>query len=286
MNWKPKRWIAITLGFFLQFFGLLYVGRYKWAIFYFLLSIGVAVLDLWLLKIPEYSSLVERFPVNILLMLVCAVHAGVLAGKPIAAATRPWYSRRQALVGLPAVLLITIFTVRSFFYEPFRIPAGSMLPGLEVGDHLLIQKWPYGNYGTFGFSVYKSNSAAIREPERGDIFVFDYPADRQVMFVKRIIGLPGDTIVYENKQLFINGSPVEKDAVTTGQMLDVFQERLDDKTYQIVIHNARSAGPPFRLVVPENSYFVMGDNRDNSSDSRHWGVIAKTDLVGKVVWTW
>ena len=183
----------------------------------------------------------------------------------------------------PIVLIVLI--LRSFIAEPFRIPSGSMMPTLLVGDFILVNKFTYG----IRLPVINKKIIAMNEPHRGDIVVFRFPKEPSIDYIKRIIGLPGDKVVYKNKQLTVNDVPVKEVSMGryqgVGQGEDMtgaeeFIENLTGVEHSILIRN----GVPsveFSHVVPEGSYFVMGDNRDNSNDSRYWGYVPEANLVGR-----
>ena len=188
----------------------------------------------------------------------------------------------------PIVLIVLL--LRSFIAEPFRIPSGSMMPTLLVGDFILVNKFTYG----IRLPVINKKVLELNEPERGDIVVFRYPKDPSVDYIKRIVGVPGDKIVYHNKQLTINGVPAKQVSLGRyqgfGQGEDMtgaeeLQEDLTGIEHDILIRN----GVPtveFAYVVPEGNYFAMGDNRDNSNDSRYWGPVPEANLVGKAFFIW
>lgn len=185
----------------------------------------------------------------------------------------------------PVILAVVI--VRSFFFEPFRIPSGSMIPTLFNGDFILVNKFSYG----VRLPVVHKEIISIGKPERGDVMVFRYPLNPAQDYIKRVIGLPGDKIVYRNKQLFINNEPIKQ--LNLGSYQGPEQERdavlrrelLYDSPHPIVVHS-RSPDRDFSYVVPADSYFVMGDNRDRSSDSRFWGPVPAENLVGKAFLVW
>jgi signal peptidase I len=178
----------------------------------------------------------------------------------------------------PAVLVLLL--LQAFVIQPFRIPSGSMLPTLLVGDFVLVNKFAYG----LRDPMFHYRFLALGEPNRGDVVVFRWPVDPGEYFVKRIVGLPGDHIVYRGKQLFVNGeaAPVGpaglgvQDAAREQQM----HERLGGVSHGILVNPDRPADD-FELTVPSGEYFAMGDNRDNSDDSRYWGTVPEANLVGK-----
>ncbi|MGZ8191738.1 MAG: signal peptidase I, partial [Methylococcaceae bacterium] len=188
----------------------------------------------------------------------------------------------------PIVLIVLL--LRSFLAEPFRIPSGSMMPTLLVGDFILVNKFTYG----IRLPVLNTKVIELNEPKRGDIVVFRYPKEPSIDYIKRIIGLPGDKIVYDNKRLIINDMPVNQVSLGRyqgfgqGQDMTGAEHLVEDLTgieHSILVRNEIPSGP-FTYVVPEGSYFVMGDNRDNSNDSRYWGTVPEENLVGKAFFIW
>ena len=187
-------------------------------------------------------------------------------------------------------IVLIVFLLRSFIAEPFRIPSGSMMPTLLVGDFILVNKFTYG----IRIPIINKKILEINKPQRGDIFVFRYPKDPTVDYIKRIIGLPGDKIEYSNKRLTVNGQAISEISLGTfhgvGQGDDMtgaeeFVENLNGVEHNILIRN----GAPtveFVYEVPEGQYFAMGDNRDNSNDSRYWGPVPEANLVGKAFFIW
>jgi signal peptidase I len=186
----------------------------------------------------------------------------------------------------PVILLVLL--LRSFLAEPFRIPSGSMIPTLLVGDFILVNKFAYGlRDPVFNFKLLK-----VGHPQRGDVVVFRYPLDPTKDFIKRVIGLPGDHIAYRDKQLTVNGEvmPLSADGVYTagGSVPGVvyrFEEEIGPVQHRILVNPARPA-EDFDFEVPEGHYFMMGDNRDGSDDSRRWGTVPERNLVGKAFFIW
>jgi signal peptidase I len=185
-------------------------------------------------------------------------------------------------------ILLIVLVVRSFLFEPFRIPSSSMVPTLLVGDFIFVNKYQYG----LRLPVVNMKVIEIGEPERGDVVVFRLPSDPSTNYIKRLVGLPGDTVRYQNRQLFINGQPVSaeplgayKEDSQPGALL--YNERLGDVEHNILLMpGRRSLEGTFE--VPDGHYFMMGDNRDNSRDSRYQGVgiIPEDKVVGKAVRIW
>jgi signal peptidase I len=216
---------------------------------------------------------------------------------------QPWWLDWTA--GLFPVIVI-VFVLRSFLFEPFKIPSGSMIPTLQVGDLILVNKYHYG----VRLPVINRKIIPNNDPQRGDVVVFRYPVDPRLDYIKRVVGLPGDEIAYVNQQLFVNGQLVP--AVAQGEYYDEeslrytpqFSEKLGEVEHRILVEPRRTAyyGPdpkPFKYAencrynaegltckVPAGHYFVMGDNRDNSQDSRFWGFVPDENLVGKAFFVW
>lgn len=188
----------------------------------------------------------------------------------------------------PIVLIVLL--LRSFLVEPFRIPSGSMMPTLLIGDFILVNKFTYG----IRLPVINKKIVAMNEPKRGDIVVFRYPKQPSIDYIKRIVGLPGDRIAYDKKNLYVNGKPVKRvslgiyQGVGQGENMtgtEHFLEDLGGVEHSILIsHEAPSLNGVY--IVPQGHYFVMGDNRDNSNDSRYWGMVPEQNLVGKAFFIW
>lgn len=183
-------------------------------------------------------------------------------------------------------VLLIVLILRSFLFEPFKIPSGSMIPTLEVGDYIAVNKFSYG----LRLPIVGTEIVPIGEPQRGDIMVFRYPLKKTMNFIKRVVGLPGDTVTYENNSLYINGNKVDTEFVAQmppqQPVIRILDETLGEHTHKIHIDTRRPAAPANTWVVPQGHYFVMGDNRDYSSDSRVWGFVPENHIVGKAVAVW
>lgn len=182
-------------------------------------------------------------------------------------------------------IFLIVLLLRAFLVEPFRIPSGSMMPTLLVGDFILVNKFAYG----IRPPVWNKKIIDIADPERGDVIVFRYPENPSIDYIKRVVGVPGDKIAYYNKVLYINDKRIELEPLGVYQAgfpnLKRFKERLDDVEHDILVNVMYPAGD-FVVTVPENSYFVLGDNRDNSRDSRFWGFVPDENLVGEAFMIW
>jgi signal peptidase I len=179
-------------------------------------------------------------------------------------------------------VLLIVLVIRSFVFEPFRIPSGSMMPTLLQGDFIFVKKFSYG----LRLPVTETKVLETGTPERGDVVVFRLPQDPSINYIKRVVGLPGDTIVYEDHRLTINGELVELERSPDATPAEsVYVEHLDDRMHDILITNSYSVKDGI-YAVPEGHYFVMGDNRDNSKDSRFIEAIPESHLVGEAVRVW
>lgn len=187
-------------------------------------------------------------------------------------------------------VILIVFVLRSFVVEPFRIPSGSMLPTLHIGDFILVNKFIYG----IRLPIVDLKVVDISEPERGDVMVFRFPHDESINYIKRVVGLPGDQIVYQNKSLLINGEPVAQTPAGDAAMaafgnridtLEHYTEVLGEARHSVLKDSAKRS-TNMRFSVPEGHYFVMGDNRDYSNDSRYWGFVPEQNIIGEAFFIW
>jgi len=182
-------------------------------------------------------------------------------------------------------VLFFVLIIRSFIFEPFRIPSGSMMPTLLQGDYIFVKKYVYG----LRLPVIEKKVIETGEPQRGDVVVFRLPSDPNINYIKRVVGLPGDRIEYREHKLTINGETVglNRDADSPNHDgVPQFVENLDGRQHAILIARPGNTMRDNVYIVPQGSYFMMGDNRDNSRDSRFIGVIAEKFLVGEAVRIW
>ena len=215
---------------------------------------------------------------------------------------QPWWLDWTA--GLFPVIAV-VFLLRSFLFEPFKIPSGSMIPTLLVGDLILVNKFTYG----VRLPVINTKLTEGNKPQRGDVMVFRYPPKPSLDYIKRVVGVPGDEVAYLNKKLTINGKPVPKASLPEFFDDDVmryfkqYEETFDARRFRLLNDDDRPAFVagaedfPFKrncrysvegvvCKVPEGHYFMMGDNRDNSLDSRYWGFVPDRNIVGKAFFIW
>ncbi|HTP63065.1 MAG TPA: signal peptidase I [Burkholderiales bacterium] len=215
---------------------------------------------------------------------------------------QPWWVE-YSISFFPVILVV--FLLRSFLVEPFKIPSGSMIPTLLIGDFILVNKFAYG----IRLPVLDVKVLDVGNPQRGDVMVFRYPLDPSLDYIKRVVGLPGDRIEYRDKSLTINGKPVPRRAIAdyeSRERLQYFPRYLENfggREHEIILdkdtpgfvnrsmdfeHSANCDYNSGGLVctVPPGHYFMMGDNRDNSSDSRVWGFVPDANIVGKAFFIW
>ena len=215
---------------------------------------------------------------------------------------QPWWLDWTA--GLFPVIA-TVFLLRSFLFEPFKIPSGSMIPTLQVGDLILVNKFTYGvRLPVINVKIIEMNS-----PQRGDVMVFRYPPQPSFDYIKRVVGVPGDEVAYLNKRLTVNGNPVDTSAApdffdeSTMRYSKQYEEQLGQRPHRLLNNpevpafiqgasnfayrdNCRYSVEGVVCKVPKGHYFMMGDNRDNSLDSRYWGFVPESHIVGKAFFVW
>jgi signal peptidase I len=187
-------------------------------------------------------------------------------------------------------VLLIVLLIRSFLVQPFRVPTGSLEPTVQPGDLIVVNQFAYG----LRLPVLNTKIVAVGEPKVGDIALFRLPLNPAVVYVKRVVGTPGDHIVYKNKMLAINGKTMKQEPFgsgeaieySTGQPVELKLEHLTNVDHRIYIRPYANLDEDFDIVVPEGHYFMMGDNRDNSGDSREWGFVPEKNLIGKAFGVW
>ena len=277
---------ACVLGCFAAYIGAWYFGKVE-GNFALLLFLATSVTGIyWLAELFLFKP------------------ARIKSGEP-KTHLQPWWLDWTA--GLFPVILV-VFVLRSFLFEPFKIPSGSMIPTLQIGDLILVNKFHYG----VRLPVLNKKITDGAPVARGDVMVFRYPPKPSLDYIKRVVGLPGDVIEYKNKMLSINGKPISKvaqpdyfdeDQMTYAKM---FEEQIGGKTHRLLNNDRRPAGwneadteadyPNKKncqyselgvtCTVPAGHYFMMGDNRDNSLDSRYFGFVPDANIVGRAFFVW
>ena len=213
---------------------------------------------------------------------------------------KPAFASGKSEVKLPIIIdyarsffpvLLLVFLLRSFLFEPFRIPSGSLDPTLLMGDFILVNKYDYGVRLPVIHKIVKTGN----EPQRGDIIVFRYPPNPSVDYIKRVIGVPGDKISYIDKELYINGNKIPQtflasisttDETNEAVTVEEKEEDLMGVKHRIYLDPSRRSQDYKDYEVPKGMYFVMGDNRDDSADSRYWGFVDNKNIIGKAVVVW
>ncbi len=261
----------------------------------------VAVMGL-LLKFTDFAAV----------LLIAAVATGLiwLVDRKVFAPRRPAEVAEPVVVDMARAffpVIVVVFLIRSFWVEPFKIPSGSMKPTLLVGDFILVNKYTYG----VRLPVLNRKIVEVGEVKRGDVVVFRYPLDPSVDYIKRVVGVPGDKVQYRGKLLAVNGQPVPvepaghyTDAELNFLRLPMFSEKLGAKAHQMLVipsepplnlaqvrqfphrDNCEYNDDGFTCTVPPGHYFMMGDNRDQSADSRYWGFVPDDHIKGRAFLVW
>ncbi len=236
------------------------------------ISLPLSLILLWRIFIYAADFGVVLFIIS-LVALVVMILGFILKSEVIFKTSRGYF-----------IPLFLIFILRTFIYEPYQVPSGSMIPGLKVGDFLLVNKFDYG----LKIARTSSNTIFEKDPEYGDVVVF-IPPHNPVPYVKRLIGKPGDKILYYQKRLFVNGNEVPINLISEDNNAKFYEQSLNNKNFVIRVQEFdefSQLDQVYRAVVPDGMYFVMGDNRDRSSDSRIWGFVPRDNFFGKAEYIW
>ena len=313
MNALMSSLTAVVLAAFASYTGAWYLGLFE-GNFALLLLLAVVVTGVyWVLEklyfLPERRRAADRADAAQAQRIAELARQGITqVDTDTSASTRqallqqPWWLDWTA--GLFPVIL-AVFVLRSFLFEPFKIPSGSMIPTLRVGDLILVNKFHYG----VRLPVVNTKIIDNHEPQRGDVMVFRYPPQPTLDYIKRVVGLPGDEVAYLNKRLTVNGQAIDTQAqpeffdADTLRYSQQWRETLADRQYNVLTDDTRPAfvggASEFEgrdgchysaegvvCKVPPGHYFMMGDNRDNSLDSRYWGFVPESHIVGKAFFVW
>lgn len=259
---------------------------------------------LLLLGLCGIPAVLSDFAASLLLALVLTllVPLGIRLAKQDRSATTRSGMIYNLYWGFFPVILV-VFLLRSFVVEPFKIPSGSMIPTLEVGDFILVNKYTYG----IRLPVLNKKVFEVHSPQRGDVMVFRYPVDPSQNYIKRVVGLPGDKISYHDKRLSVNGQPVKVRRIDDYQQKLSYSEQYIETLGTVEHRILNDADAPAYIIdpsrfpggdqciynqagvectVPPGHYFMVGDNRDNSRDSRYWGFVPEENIVGKAFFVW
>lgn len=306
-SWKPKGFIAILLGVLFQPFVFLYVNKFRLFITYLVLTALCYLLDIKIQASAGEADWYQGIYLTSVFIIICPLHAFWITKHYNADKKRPWFASWWAVTLIYLTVSAALILMRVFSFEPFTLPASSMAPQLDKGSQVLVSKIGFGNYRYLGYQISRSPMSA--KVGRGDVVAFQYPKNPDYTWLKRVIGGAGDRIVYRNKTVYIQKAcdegadicadfiPLEQSLVSqTESGLKVLQEVNDGKHYQILLnenhpeqisHYFDQAGSEkAEWIIPEDHYFVLGDSRDNSSDSRFWGFVPKDNVIGKVIYTW
>jgi signal peptidase I len=308
---------GLLYGALAVFLGGWYLGKWNGNFSLLLFILSVVTLAFWLAERYHFAPQRERAAANLdrqdgarrekLAQQGISKVDSNLAESREAVLAQPWWLDWTA--GLFPVIL-AVFLLRSFLYEPFKIPSSSMLPTLLVGDLILVNKFHYG----VRLPVINKKIIGNHDPQRGDVMVFRYPRDTSIDYIKRVVGVPGDEISYSNQRLSLNGALVAVEQKPPPGFYDEesqryfteFSERLGEVAHGILVNPNNQpfyggaderVGFPFRencryhpdgvtCKVPPGHYFMMGDNRDNSQDSRFWGFVPDKNIVGRAFFVW
>lgn len=307
-KWKPSKPLALIFGLTLQQFAFLYVNKATLFWTYLLIALAIGFASITVGNDTVLKQWIESGYIAVAFAFTCSVHA-FLSAKNYRDEIRRWYATWWMVLVIAISVLAIIIFVRGFVIEPFAIPSKAMSPTFKPGDHVIVSKLGFGNYRYNDIQLYRSVPSEL--PRRGEIIVFQYPQDPSVDFIKRVIGLPGDSIIYRNKTIYVkercetssldcpNYRAIEKVLVsnsTSGEPVSLFYETLGQSTYSIYIHDMREDATTRyysqpgtqrdEWIVPEGHFFVLGDNRDNSSDSRYWGFVPSDNVIGRIIYRW
>jgi signal peptidase I len=306
---RRRPWIAVLLALFVSpVISMLYLGRGQRALGYLLLTVVLVGLVFPLASAGYWPRGIDWSIVALLIAIAGAVDSYRIARRIQNDFSGPWYSRWYGVIGVSLSAVFVVLCIRAFIIEPYRIPSGAMMPTLLIGDFILVNKFDYG----VRMPIARSVLIRIGEPQRGDVMVFRYPADPRLDYIKRVVGIPGDRVEYRGKRLYVNDTltqmkVAEEHLYTDGRSFTTarrFREKVGEREHEILldpdappIHlsgvrqfphksNCEYREEGFNCTVPPGHYLTMGDNRDNSSDSRYWGFVPEANIVGKAFMVW
>ncbi|MEB3734277.1 signal peptidase I [Halopseudomonas pachastrellae] len=271
-SWSPRVWLSVVLGIFLQPFVFLYVNRPGLFWLYLVASLVCAGVDWYF-----------GWALTLLFSLLCPLHAALIARRYDPAQPRRWYCRAWVPVGLYLLLMGLILGTRTYLYEPYSVPSASMYPGLREGDLFIAQKWGFAHRSLFGLRLPGSGHVDTARLRRGQVYVF-YPPGHEVLYVKRLMALPGDIIALTPDGVVINGQTLPRTELLSGAGLHVYREDNGPQSYRIQQLDDAPPSAVRTFKVPAGHYFFLGDNRDNSNDSRYFGSVPADQIVGELIW--
>ena len=272
--WKPNLLITGLLAFFLSIAAFLYVNKLKWFVVYLIVFILIAASDFYLYGTSFRYAFVPA----------CLIHALFLAYRYNTEQKRHTYSLWWCILLIIGSIFLIFSLFKSFFYETYTFPSSSMEPTIKPNGYLIVKKWGYGTYGAYGIKLYNTKPSKNVALKRGGLYAFEFPGEDNVIYVKRLAALPGDHIRIDKNQVILNNAPLKQEVVSEDDQHVIIKEYNDESEYQIkIIKGLMSRWRYNDTVVPENHYFFLGDNRQNSADSRVWGFVVERRLVGEVI---
>jgi signal peptidase I len=307
---------GLLYGLLVVFLGGWYFGKWSGNFSLLLLILTVVTFGYWLAERFVFAP--RRAAAAATLEQQDAARRAKLAGQGITKVDDNVAQARETLLAQPWWLdwtaglfpvILVVFLLRSFLFEPFKIPSGSMIPTLLIGDLILVNKYHYG----IRLPVINKKIIANHDPQRGDVMVFHFPRDGSIDYIKRVVGVPGDEVSFREQRLYLNGVAVPMEQLPPPgfydedlrQYFSEFKEKLNDTEHRILLNpriqpfygaedkitfpfreNCRYSAEGVTCKVPPGHYFMMGDNRDNSQDSRFWGFVPDENIVGKAFWIW
>jgi len=304
---RPGRrvWVAIALCLLLPSLAMMYLGRGWRALFYLAAFFASLAVTVALAANGHWEDGVTPLSASGMIALIGILDSWRIARRLPDEFQGAWYSRWRAIAGVAVSVILSILCFRGFVFEPYRVPSGAMIPTLRIGDFILVKKWQYGIRMPFIHNML----VELGSPQRGDVVVFRYPLEPSQYYVKRIVGMPGDRVQYVDRTLAINGRTIEQQPrepffdPARGQQYHQFEEHLGNASYAVIYADGPSTPvhPTLRhtdrqactyanggvsCTVPPQTYFVLGDNRDNSEDSRYWGFVPARNIAGRVSIVW
>ncbi len=302
-------WLSVVYGIFLGPFAFLYANKAKLFFFYFVVYVVTRLFDSKLQFKFDAGGELQSIGFSWVFLLISLTHVCLIVRNYDIGLKRRWFASWWGALTCSFVCLFMIFGMRLWIIQPYTISAGSMAPTLNLDDQIWVNKWGFNNFEFNNVSLIRGLPS--EELARGDVVVFQYPEQRDIEYVKRVVGLPGDTILYLDKTIYIQRAclteqvdcshPKEIEKVvktsddTVGQT-QIFVEKLGEVSHEIQLMTGRqdltaqyftqSGLAKGKWTVPDNHYFVLGDNRDNSLDSRYWGFVPANYVTGKVIFSW
>ncbi|WP_296405718.1 signal peptidase I [Psychrobacter sp.] len=273
---QPKVWSTVLLAIVLQPFIFLYLNRPTLFFVYLIFGVMASVAD-WSLYLTINLSLIY--------LAICMCHAYLIAKNYNKMKARHWYSRWWGMLTIAGAIFIPIFLIRCFLYEPFSIPASSMSPSIEPHDTIIVKKYGYGDYGTYGITLLNKDVSNDIELQRGKVYAFHPPfTDKNIVYLGRLIAKPRDKVLIEGNQVSVNGQLLKTRFIDKDTDFRLYEEVSGDTSYNIKIIKPDVLAPKVDMTVPEDNYFFLGDNRNRSQDSRYWGTVNSSRFVGQVVY--